>query len=94
MKKYAVGNEVVEITRSVMESWNMMREMSGTLTSFPNKLKKQVEAEMKSQHEDEIENLKREYDDRLKEMEKEQALALRQKLKDNLVKLINKKPAQ
>jgi len=88
--QFVVSDQVIKMTRTVQASWRMLRELGGTLTKFPVKLKKTVEAELKSQHEKELEELKKDFDRRIKTMEKEQIELIRKKLRDKLVELTNK----
>ena len=85
-----VSEEVVNQTRIVKETWDLLREMSGDLIPFPEKLKKQVEEEVQGKYDLELERIKSEFEIKLKESEKVQVAAIRKKLQDKLVELTNK----
>jgi pyruvate/2-oxoacid:ferredoxin oxidoreductase alpha subunit/NAD-dependent dihydropyrimidine dehydrogenase PreA subunit len=87
---YAVSEEVVTQTRIVKESWNLLRELSGTIIPYPKELKKQVKEEVQEDFDQELERIKSEFEIKLKESEKVQVAAIRKKLRDKLVELTNK----
>ena len=89
--KYSVSNEIVRKTRLVKDSWNIIRELSGNLIEFPEKLSQHVESEFKEQYNTELEKIKLEYEGKLKEQKQIQVEELRKKLRDKLVQLTSGK---
>jgi len=94
LNKYIVSNTVVETTRVTVELWNILREIGGELTQFPEKLRKQVEADLHAEHQAEIEALKKDFEDKLQTSEKEQIKAIRERLQEKLAELAGRKIPQ
>ena len=88
---YSVSEEIIEIVGISLQSWNMLREISGLLTPFPDKLKEEVKLEMGKAHQEDIELLKAEFQTQLAEMEQKQMESVKIKLKNKLVELANKR---
>ncbi len=85
--RYAVSRQVVAATEAALAAWNMFREIAGTLTQFPDKLRKLVEKELSEKHGEELAQAKADFEKQLKEQEQVQVEAIRQKLKDKLLTL-------
>ena len=88
---YAVSDAVIDMVKASASSWDMLREVAGVLTAFPDKLKAQVLSEVEEAHQQEIEAMKKEFQAQLDDTEQKQMESVRLKLKNKLVELANKK---
>ncbi|MCB0553935.1 MAG: 4Fe-4S binding protein, partial [Phaeodactylibacter sp.] len=86
-KQLAVSQQVVAATDAARHQWRMLREMAGTLTPFPGKLRKQVEQELTEKYERELAQLRSDYEEKLQNQEQELMQQVRIKLRDKLVAL-------
>lgn len=88
---YAVSQSVVAMVRASMNSWDMLREIAGELTAFPDKLKKQVRAELEAVHQQDLAALNEDFQAQLESAEQRQMESVRLKLKNKLIELANRK---
>ncbi|MDH5368011.1 MAG: 4Fe-4S binding protein [Cyclobacteriaceae bacterium] len=84
---YSVSDEVIFQTERCLATWNALKELGGILIEYPDKLKKHVEEELKSAHDNALAIAKQEYEVKLKEQESKQVEKIRLKLRDRLVAL-------
>lgn len=87
LKRYMVSEKVVEATEASLNAINVLREVSGELTEFPEKLQKQVEQELSRKYEEEKVALKADYEKQIKELERVHLEKVRLKLKEKLMTL-------
>ncbi|MDH5476121.1 MAG: hypothetical protein OEX22_10550, partial [Cyclobacteriaceae bacterium] len=84
---FSVSEEVILRTQKCLTTWNTLKEIGGVLIEFPDKLKKQVEEELKKIHDADLEATKSDYEDKLKAQEAKQVEKIRVKLRNRLVEL-------
>jgi 5-hydroxyisourate hydrolase-like protein (transthyretin family) len=53
----------------IRDHWRLLQEISGELTPFTEKVKKQLAEKSASEHQVELENLKEEYEQKIQELE-------------------------
>ncbi len=87
LKKYVVGEEVVRVTESCLGAWKALREWSGTLTEYPEKLRHEVEREVSRKFEQEMEGIKEEYEQKIEHLETEHLEKIQQRLKEKLMQM-------
>jgi pyruvate-ferredoxin/flavodoxin oxidoreductase len=87
LKKYRVDDDVVRATEACANAWLLLREISGELTAFPEKLQKKVEAELAVAYEQRMEESRRQYEQKMQNLEQEHLEKIRIKLKEKLMRL-------
>lgn len=87
LKKYRVDDDVVRATETCANAWQLLREISGELTAFPEKLQKKVEAELAVDYEQRMEESKRQHEQKMLNLEQEHLEKIRIKLKEKLMRL-------
>jgi pyruvate-ferredoxin/flavodoxin oxidoreductase len=87
LERYAISKQAVTACEVMLTAWNTWRELAGTLSEFPEKLKKKVTAELSLKFGADLEKAKDDFENRLKDQERTQVEAIRQKLKEKLVAL-------
>lgn len=87
LKKYHVADEVVSATEACANAWQVLREISGELTEFPEKLHKKIEAELSVKYETKMSESKQEYENKIANLEQEHLEKIRVKLKEKLMML-------
>lgn len=87
LKKYQADDDVVRATEACANAWQLLREISGELTAFPEKLQKKVEAELAVAYDQRIEESKLQYEQKLLNLEQEHLEKIRIKLKEKLMRL-------
>ncbi|MDH5602646.1 MAG: 4Fe-4S binding protein, partial [Cyclobacteriaceae bacterium] len=85
--RYRVSRLVVDTTERVMNAWNLLREISGALTLYPEKLREEVKGEIAKDYEEKLAALKAEYEAKLETKGREQMEIARQQLKSRLLQL-------
>lgn len=85
--RYVVPQYVIMQTESVMRNWRMLKEFSGDLTEYPEKLYALAQKEASAGYEMEKKKLIEEYESRIQQLEQEYLLSVREKLKNKLVEL-------
>ena len=68
-RKISVSADVSKASILIRDQWRLLQEISGELTPFTEKVKKQLEEKSASEHQVELENLKEEYEQKLQELE-------------------------
>ena len=87
LKKYWVPEEAIKATQACAKSWQVLREISGELTEFPEKLEEKTEAELSVKYENKLSETRNEYESRIMKLEQEYLERIRIKLKEKLVAL-------
>jgi len=85
--KYKVHEEVIRATEACVKAWQVLREMSGELSEFPEKLQQKVETELSEKYEMKMAEIKKEYEVRMEGLEREHLEKIRVKLKEKLITL-------
>ncbi|MDH5398031.1 MAG: hypothetical protein OEX02_07785, partial [Cyclobacteriaceae bacterium] len=88
---YKVSQEVIGACRIVARSWNLLREISGNLIEFPQKLEEKVKGEYEKVRQQEVEQVKTEYEDKIRSIKEEQMEEIREKLKRKLMAMAAKR---
>ncbi len=91
LKKYKVSDEVIEATEACVQAWQVLREISGELSEFPEKLQKKVEANLSEKYEKKLSEVKNELENKITNLEQAYLEKIRIKLKEKLVELSNQK---
>lgn len=68
-RKISVSAEVIKASILIRDHWSLLQEISGELTPFTAKVQKQLAEKSASEHQDELENLKKEYEQKIQELE-------------------------
>jgi len=68
-RKISVSAEVIKASIMIRDHWRLLQEISGELTPFTEKVKKQLAEKSASEHQVELENLKEEYEQKIQELE-------------------------
>ncbi len=89
LKRYSASDLVIRTTEAVAGGWRTLQEIAGALTPYPEKLRAEIEAELKAEFDKELASKKAEMDQELKEKEAQQVSVIRQRLKDKLVAMAN-----
>ena len=87
LTQYFVSDLVINTTEAVAENWQTLQEIAGTLIPYPQKLRAEIEKELKAVYEQELALAKAELNKELKEKEQQQVEVIRQRLKDKLIML-------
>jgi pyruvate/2-oxoacid:ferredoxin oxidoreductase alpha subunit/ferredoxin len=87
LKQYVAMPKVITATQDARRQWNSLREIAGALTPFPEKLRKQVEAELTIKYEQSMTELRAEYEEKLQTKEREMMEQVRGRLRDKLLAL-------
>ena len=85
--RYSVSDFIIKETELALKNWRALRELAGTLTEFPEKLKQKVEKEVSEKYENEKIKLLDEYKVKINSLEDDYLQNIRQKLKDKLIEL-------
>jgi pyruvate-ferredoxin/flavodoxin oxidoreductase len=85
--RYSVPKDVIQVTKKILSSWNMLREVAGTITEYPAKLKQSVGKELAIKYEDEKKLLITDYENKIQNLEEEYLERVRLKLKNKLIEL-------
>lgn len=85
--RYSVSDYIIKATESKLFAWRSLREMTGTLTEFPEKLKQKVEKDVSERFESEKQKIINEYSDKFNTLEEDHLDKIRQKLKEKLLEL-------
>ncbi len=85
LKKYRVSEDVIKATEACAKGWLVLREISGELTAYPEKLKQKTELELSDKYEKKMEALKNEYEAKLAGHDTEYLEKIRVKLKEKLL---------
>ncbi len=88
--KYKVSEEVIKTTEASLKAWLVLKEISGELTEFPEKLYTKVEEELSEKYEKLMSESKQEYENKISGLEKEHLEKIRIKLKEKLMMLSRK----
>jgi pyruvate-ferredoxin/flavodoxin oxidoreductase len=91
LKKYRVSEKVVAATEACQKAWQLMREIAGELSEFPEKIHKKVSTELSEKYKLEAAGLKAEYEARISKLEAEFLEKIRIRLTDKLVSLSRSK---
>lgn len=87
LKKYRVDEDAVRATEACAHAWQLLREISGELTAYPEKLQQKVEAELAVTYEQRMEESKQQYETKMLNLEQEHLEKIRIKLKEKLMRL-------
>jgi ferredoxin len=87
LKKYKVSGEVIDASEACAQSWQLLREISGDLTEFPDKLHLKIETELSEKYERKMAEQKNEYENKFSDFEAEHLQRIRIKLKEKLMML-------
>lgn len=87
LKKYNVSDEVISATEACAKAWQVLREISGELTEFPEKLHKKIEEELSVKYEKKMSESKLEYENKIANLEQEHLEKIRVRLKEKLMML-------
>ena len=68
-KKISVSADVSKASILIRDQWRLLQEISGELTPFTEKVKKQLEENSSAEHQAELLNLKEEYEQKIQELE-------------------------
>ncbi|MDP6909116.1 MAG: hypothetical protein QF371_06405, partial [Flavobacteriales bacterium] len=89
LRRYSVSDLVVRTTEAVASGWHTLQEIAGALVPYPEKLRAEIEAELKAEFDKELATEKTEMNKELQEKEAQQVAVIRQRLKDKLVAMAN-----
>ncbi len=87
LKKYRADETVVRATEACANTWRLLREISGELSAFPEKLEKKVEAALAVTYAQRMEESKREYEQKILTQEQEYLEKIRITIKEKLMRL-------
>ncbi|MEK6616402.1 MAG: hypothetical protein AABZ32_09865, partial [Bacteroidota bacterium] len=87
LKKYKVSDEVIAATEACFKAWQVLREISGELSDFPEKLHKKMESDISDKYEKKNSEAKKEFENKIANLEHEHLQRIRIKLKEKLVTL-------
>ncbi|HLG36329.1 MAG TPA: 4Fe-4S binding protein [Bacteroidia bacterium] len=87
LKKYKAAEEVIAAVEACAVAWQLLREVSGELTEFPDKLHRKIEDELSEQYELKMSELSYEYENKISNLEAEHLQRIRIKLKEKLIML-------
>ncbi|MCB0665965.1 MAG: 4Fe-4S binding protein, partial [Saprospiraceae bacterium] len=87
LKYYSVSREVVRVTEISLDYWRTLREMSGRLYEYPQRLQAEVEKEIKHKYEKKLDDQANDFHARLHEQEKIHMQKIKESLKQRLVAL-------
>ena len=85
--RYSVSDFIIKATESTLYAWRSLREMAGTLTEFPEKLKQKVEKDVSERFASEKMKITNEFSEKFKSLEEDHLEKVRQKLKEKLLEL-------
>ncbi|MBI4930524.1 MAG: 4Fe-4S binding protein [Bacteroidetes bacterium] len=89
--KYNVSEKVIAATESCIKAWQVLREISGELSDFPEKLHKKMETDISDKYEKKNSEAKKEFENKITNLEHEHLQKIRIKLKEKLVMLSRNK---
>jgi len=85
--KYSVPAVIVKAAAAAGRSWQLLREIGGELTEFPEKLQKKVASEMKEQYEKEKANMIEQNEQQIRELEAVHLEKMRAQIKSKLMQM-------
>jgi pyruvate/2-oxoacid:ferredoxin oxidoreductase alpha subunit/ferredoxin len=85
LAKHAVSRKVIAASKASQLQWNTLRELAGTVSAHPEKLRADVEAEIKLQYEAQLTAVKADYEEQLRKQEVQFMEGVRLKLKEKLL---------
>ncbi len=85
--KYVVPTSVIQETKAALMGWNFIREVAGTVTEFPEKLRAKVEKELSAKYEEEKLELTAEHEARIAQLEQEYLEKIRVQIKSKLMQM-------
>jgi pyruvate/2-oxoacid:ferredoxin oxidoreductase alpha subunit/Pyruvate/2-oxoacid:ferredoxin oxidoreductase delta subunit len=84
---HVVSEPIVRETAAALKAWNFLREVAGTLTEFPEKLRAKVEKELSVKYEQEKQKLTTEHDAKTAQLEQEYLEKIRVQIKSKLMQM-------
>ena len=87
LQKYAVSEHVVAATEAVLTSWNVLQEIAGIKTAFPDKLRQEIEIEFTSIKNEEILKIEKTHKAKIASLEDEYLEKMKEKINNNLMNL-------
>jgi hypothetical protein len=87
LKKFRADAYVVAAVEAAEKVWKLLREISGELTEFPEKLTSKVEADLSEKYEKKMSDVKQEYENKIATLEQDYLEKTRIRLKEKLVML-------
>ncbi|MDP2325027.1 MAG: hypothetical protein Q8N51_13500, partial [Gammaproteobacteria bacterium] len=87
LTRHAVSAPLVDETAAALQAWRFLRELAGTMTEFPEKLRDHVEQELRKTYDADMDGLKAEYGRRIAQMEQEHLEKVRMQIKERLMEL-------
>ncbi len=85
LQRFAVTRKVITATKAALQQWNTLRELAGTVTAHPDKLRAEVEKEIKAKYDDELAAMKAEFENKMKQQEVQFMEGVKVKLKEKLL---------
>ena len=86
-KRYGLSEVMIQASFLIAEHWKLLLELNGTVTPFTEKLREQLKQELEEEHQNEIEELRRDYDQRMQQQEQEWLTQTRIKIRERLVEM-------
>ncbi len=88
---YRVSESMINASRIIMEHWLLLQELNGTRTPFTEKIRGELKLSLEEQHQAELNQLRDEYEQRLVSQESEMLQKTREKIRERLMQLSNKR---
>ena len=88
-----VEPEMVAVFESCQQRWRMLQELAGIVTPFTAEVRARAEQDLATQHQSELDQLRREYEQKIADIRQNFKTETAQKLRENLMSIAGYNPA-
>jgi pyruvate-ferredoxin/flavodoxin oxidoreductase len=74
------------------QSWQTLQELAGLVTPFTDRVTQEVQEKLNTEHQAELDALKKDYEQRISDLEQNMAVDMSGRVRDQLINLMNQRP--